>query len=117
MRPVPYFVLDVLERFGQSTYSSAQIVYRTVGERARPEHSKLALRVLVLEIPALKIGARPLCAEEKSHNHHLWFSSSLNMEIYICKLICEKLLTLPHPINKQYLLAEKYPRGKMTFSR
>ena len=41
----------------------------------------LPLWVLVLEVPALKIGTRPVCVAEKSHNLSPRIQFSLNLGI------------------------------------
>lgn len=41
----------------------------------------LPLRVLVFEVPALKIGTRPVCVAEKSHNLSPRIQFSLNLGI------------------------------------
>ena len=47
----------------------------------RDQRQGLPLRILVLEVPALKIGACPICIAEKSHNLSPRIQFSLNLGI------------------------------------
>jgi hypothetical protein len=53
----------------------------SIDMECRNQRESLPLRVLVLEVPALKIGAYPICTAEKSHNLSPWIQFSLNLGI------------------------------------
>ena len=56
-------------------------MYFSVDMERGNQRQSLSLRILVLEVPALKIGACPICTAEKSHNLSPRIQFSLNLGI------------------------------------